>query len=488
MLLLTRKFKQSVTTILYTAVITIGFGTNTLNAQSCPGLSPRIHKITANVSSTIKSYLEFKPLDYDTHPTRKYALIVYEGGTGEMFQQPGGSDADLCPVVGYSMPFRMNVGQFPDSVKAPNGQWYSYFVVMPFVTAWEQQYSVDPGPMIDYVLQHYPNRIDVTRIYLTAMSRGTDNIMGYVTGSLANARRIAAIVPVANCFPAFTGTTGYNQQVANLANSGLHLWGVQCQGDRLCPETNIQAFVSSLNTQNPAHAIFSYATTYCNSGDSTYHYAWNHAYSPEEFRPVQSGGKNIYEWMIQFSQNSLLPITLKNWDARYERGSVLLDWTTSQELNTKEFLIQRGATSSNFETILTVPAAIASSADKKYSAVDDHPLPGQSFYRLISTDQDGKQTISAVRSIIVPGNWKDNVIIPNPINNGNLSVYLNVSKNQAVDIRLFDLAGRLLKQEHKQLLTGVTQYSFDVTALQKGSYVVQIVGEDFKTSRKISIE
>src|SRR5689334_19809137 len=60
----------------------------------------RIHKITANVSPTIKSYMEIKPADYDAHPTKKYPLIVYLGGTGEMFQTPGTGDSDLCPVIG----------------------------------------------------------------------------------------------------------------------------------------------------------------------------------------------------------------------------------------------------------------------------------------------------------------------------------------------------------------------------------------------------
>ncbi len=135
-----------------------------LEAQSCT-INPRIKKITANVSSTIKSYMEFKPVDWLTNPTKKYALLIYLGGTGEMFQQPGGTDQDLCQVLNYSMPWHMNNGNFPNTVTDNNtGQTFSYLVLMPFVTAWEQQYSVDPGAMIDYALQAYAGKIDLANL------------------------------------------------------------------------------------------------------------------------------------------------------------------------------------------------------------------------------------------------------------------------------------------------------------------------------------
>ena len=467
-------------------------GTTSADAQLCtyPNCTMlcRIHKITANVSSTIQSYMEIKPADYDAHPTKKYPLLIYLGGTGEMFQQPGGSDQDLCQVLGYSMPFRINVHQFPDSVMDPNtGKWYSYFVVMPFVTAWEQQYQVDPGAMLNYALAHYPGRIDASRIYLTAMSRGTDNIMSFVTNSVANAHRIAAIVPVANCFPPGPGTT-FNTQLANLALGGVHLWGIQCAGDRVCSETYIQSFVNGLNSLNPGHAIFSYASAYCNSVDSTYHFAWNVAYSPEENRPLVSGNKNIYEWMIQFSQNVSLPVTMKDWSARLDNGKVLLQWTTSQEFNTKDFLIQRANSAGDFQTMLTVPAAIGSSTDKNYSQVDEHPNPGENLYRLVEEDMDGKQEVFPIKRVVVPGIWNENVIIPNPVNDGVASVYVRVNKAQQLTIRLIDLTGRVINQQIRQVMPGASQYTFNVSALQRGTYIIQLNGEDIKTSKKITIQ
>jgi hypothetical protein len=204
----------------------------------------------------------------------------------------------------YSMPWRMNVGHFPDKVKDNNGVEYSYFVVMPFVTEWGQQYNVDPGAMIDYALTRYANRIDTNRIYLTGMSRGTDNIMGWATASANNAKRIAAIAPVANCFPDFTGSgsmTLFNQQVGNLAAGNVKMWGISCTNDRVCTENYIKNWVSYLNQQKPGFAFYSTAVLSCEGPDGSNHYAWNDGYNPD-YRAAP-GNKNIYEWLIQFSRS-----------------------------------------------------------------------------------------------------------------------------------------------------------------------------------------
>jgi hypothetical protein len=366
---------------------------------------------------------------------------------------------------------------------------------MPFAQTGDSHYwdPIDPGAMIDWALAHYPGRIDVSRIYLTGMSRGTENIMGWLTSSVANAHRIAAAFIVANCYS--NSLSDFNQRVSNLAASNVHIWGLSCSLDQICSPTMIQAWVNAVNGQNPGHALYTSYTdppdgsiTYCPGGYAGYHYAWNFAYSPVENRPAQTGGKNPYEWMIQFSQNVSLPLTLKDWTARLDGSKVLLEWTTSQEFNTKRFLVQRTNAAGDFQTILTVPAAIASSAERKYSQLDQRPSPGENLYRLIEEDMDGKQQVFAVKRVVVPGAWKENVIIPNPVNDGVASVYVRVNKAQQLTIRLIDLTGRVINQQIRQVMPGESQYSFNVSALQKGTYIIQLNGDEIKTSKKIAIE
>jgi len=67
-------------------------------------------------------------------------------------------------------------------------------------------------------------------------------------------------------------------------------------------------------------------------------------------------------------------------------------------------------------------------------------------------------------------------------------VYVRVNKAQQLTIRLIDLTGRVINQQIRQVMPGESQYSFNVSALQKGTYIIQLNGDEIKTSKKIAIE
>ena len=80
------------------------------------------------------------------------------------------------------------------------------------------------------------------------------------------------------------------------------------------------------------------------------------------------------------------------------------------------------------------------------------------------------------------------MIIPNPVADGSLSVYMKVDRTQQVSIRLLDMTGRLLKEQTRQVSAGESQYNVGVSSLQRGTYLVQIIGEDFKAAKKVLID
>ena len=103
-------------------------------------------------------------------------------------------------------------------------------------------------------------------------------------------------------------------------------------------------------------------------------------------------------------------------------------------------------------------------------------------------NQDGKEEFFSIKRITIPGKWIENVIIPNPVQDGVLSVYLNIQKAQKVSFRLFDMNGRVLRQEDLSMNIGISEKTFDVGSLQKGMYIIQVNADDFRITKKITIE
>ena len=102
-----------------------------------------------------------------------------------------------------------------------------------------------------------------------------------------------------------------------------------------------------------------------------------------------------------------LPVTLEYYTARVENGKALLLWKTSQELNNKQFIIER-STSTNPSSFVTVGNVNASpSANGSiYQFTNDPGISGTYLYRLSQEDFDGNIKILGIKSITFNGKNK----------------------------------------------------------------------------------
>src|SRR5206468_3593495 len=66
----------------------------------------------------------------------------------------------------------------------------------------------------------------------------------------------------------------------------------------------------------------------------------------------------------------VLPLTITNFEGQANHGTVLLNWNTSNEINTKNFNIEKSVDGSKYYVIGTVNASGNSNSIKKYSFTD----------------------------------------------------------------------------------------------------------------------
>jgi|GEM_PF-3203778 len=86
---------------------------------------------------------------------------------------------------------------------------------------------------------------------------------------------------------------------------------------------------------------------------------------------------------------SPLPVQLISFNAKLQNKEVALTWATASEINNDYFTVERSADGAHFEDILTKQGAGNSQAVNNYTAFDEQPLPGISYYRLKQTDFNG---------------------------------------------------------------------------------------------------
>ena len=183
------------------------------------------------------------------------------------------------------------------------------------------------------------------------------------------------------------------------------------------------------------------------------------------FQADNSDGADIYALNAAVI---VIPVTLKNFTAELKEGTVILNWSTEQEVNLSHFNIQKSTDGKEFSTI-EKQAAKGGNAPAQYTVRDNAiGKADKYYYRLEIIDKDGKKTYSNV-AYIRPGKKVDFVLLSGQ---NEVTVYFN-NVNGAVSLNLLDVSGRIIKRLKQNISPGKS-VSFPLHELTAGIYLITI--------------
>jgi hypothetical protein len=139
-----------------------------------------------------------------------------------------------------------------------------------------------------------------------------------------------------------------------------------------------------------------------------------------------------------------LPVALVSFEATLTAGNtVLLNWATMSQTNNDFFVVQRTSDGIQFEDVITVDGAGTNTSMLQYSATDEHPLKGVSYYRLKQTDFDGTTTYYGMEKVSISAGSGSFVLYPNPCSGDEISIEMNTEdENFHLAIDVFDVQGK----------------------------------------------
>ena len=193
-------------------------------------------------------------------------------------------------------------------------------------------------------------------------------------------------------------------------------------------------------------------------------------------------------WIIA-SNSVTLPIELSYFKASVTGNEVLINWATASEVNNSFFNVERSTDGINYESIEHVNGAGNSTTLLTYGVTDKKPMNGLSYYRLKQTDYDGKFTYSNVEVIHynpAPANSiKIDAAGPNPFSDS-FNVNFSMENDGEVEFLLLNSNGQILRTEKIKAHKGNNLFVFtDQIQLEKGIYIMNLVCNDEKVSRKM---
>jgi lysophospholipase L1-like esterase len=179
-----------------------------------------------------------------------------------------------------------------------------------------------------------------------------------------------------------------------------------------------------------------------------------------------AGHQFVANTLANFVYPEALPLTLLDFAAQKQNASIQLSWTTENEVNTKEFIVERADSRQQFKAIGKRQASGNSSSQLSYQFRDNQPLPGNNLYRLKMIDVDGQYKYSKT-AMVNMNNKASYSISPNPAKD---NITLLVNKNGPLILQVIDINGKIVKTNF--LLGSV--HNIDVSDLKKGLYLIRL--------------
>jgi hypothetical protein len=201
---------------------------------------------------------------------------------------------------------------------------------------------------------------------------------------------------------------------------------------------------------------------------------------------MMQGNRNPYidhpEYVLLIWQcTGLLPVTIIDFTAQKNTGSVFLKWFASYETNFRQYEIQRSLDGTSFSGIGEVPGRNWA----EYSFSDNNlPAVNTVYYRLKMIDIDGKFSYSKIIPIRLNRDFSNALVYPNPAKRS-LTVDLQNALTENSNLVISDLSGRILLQ--KQVPGGINNINLQVDQVPAGRYFIRISNHNEVINRSFVI-
>jgi poly(3-hydroxybutyrate) depolymerase len=180
-----------------------------------------------------------------------------------------------------------------------------------------------------------------------------------------------------------------------------------------------------------------------------------------------------------------LPVEFSYFKGQKGSAGNLLQWGTATEQNNDYFSIERSEDGGRFVSIGKVAGAGTGHAANDYTFTDTKLSSGTYYYRLKQVDKDGKFVYS--KMILISDNSRTGAaqMYPNPVQAG-LSIVINNDVKGSGKIAVYDVAGRIVRQETVIKNDKILNAALSMNELVPGLYAVEIkIGDTYKLTKSI---
>ena len=184
----------------------------------------------------------------------------------------------------------------------------------------------------------------------------------------------------------------------------------------------------------------------------------------------------LFTWWTLVDNRFILPIELTAFNAKCDGNKVNIYWKTASESNNDFFEIERSSDGINFSSVVKINSQSTNSLHPlNYSAQDNNPLNGKSYYRLKQVDKDAKYSYSSLVTVSCQDAIAVSPVVavfPNPATN-NITIDMKGLPGKK-SIMIYDVIGQEMVNKTLESQNENIQQAFDISAFAKATYILRL--------------
>ncbi len=171
---------------------------------------------------------------------------------------------------------------------------------------------------------------------------------------------------------------------------------------------------------------------------------------------------------------ALLPVNFLSFTAQPANGNVTLNWVVQSQTATG-YIVERSFDGNSFDQIGTLPAEAGNNPTNSYAYIDKNAASptGTLYYRIREEDATGQDYYSSIVALKTSNPAAAAGVYPNPARESFTLTFTSTTPGP-INLRLFDLGGRLMLNRPFQAAAGVNAVTVDgLGSLTEGMYLLQ---------------
>jgi hypothetical protein len=199
--------------------------------------------------------------------------------------------------------------------------------------------------------------------------------------------------------------------------------------------------------------------------------------------------KDANRFRIVFKSAVVLPLSFTGIKAIEKLQGIEVNWQTANELNVKNYSVEKSTDGSNFTAVFNTAATGNNQLTAQYGWMDETVFAGKNFYQIKSTDNNGSSKYSEIVFLVSKKTKPAITVFPNPVINNQVNVQLLAVVKGNYHFTIYNTTGQAVSTGTLNVISSNEKLIINLpSTVTPGKYQLEIKGEkEFKNNTTLIV-